>query len=136
MEDMNRFLIKKDREIILNYIERKGLVMQESPTGLWYQILNEGNGTFFKDNSHITLEFECKLLDGSECYSSKNSGPKEVVLGRSNMESGLNEGLRLLKPGAEAIFILPPYMAFGLPGDGKKIPPRSIIVYEIKIKEP
>ena len=26
------------------------------------------------------------------------------------MEQGLNEGLRMLKPGAEAIFIIPPFL--------------------------
>jgi FKBP-type peptidyl-prolyl cis-trans isomerase FkpA len=49
------------------------------------------------------------------------------------MEPGLNEGLRILKPGAEAIFILPPFLAYGLLGDGKMIPSRSVIVYNIKI---
>ncbi len=49
------------------------------------------------------------------------------------MEAGLNQGLRMLKPGGEAIFILPPFLAYGLKGDGNKIPSRSVIVYEIKI---
>jgi FKBP-type peptidyl-prolyl cis-trans isomerase len=49
------------------------------------------------------------------------------------MEAGLNQGLRMLKPGAEAIFILPPFLAYGLPGDGKKIPSRAVIVYRITI---
>lgn len=48
MEEMNRFLVQKDREIIENYIERKGLRMKESPTGLWYSIEKEGNGDFLQ----------------------------------------------------------------------------------------
>jgi len=48
----------------------------------------------------------------------------------------LNEGLRMLKQGAEATFILPPFMAFGLIGDGKKIPSRSILVYNVTILPP
>jgi hypothetical protein len=31
------------------------------------------------------------------------------------------------------VFILPPFLAFGLVGDGKKIPPRTIIVYNVSI---
>ena len=42
MADLNSYLVQKDRERIQNYIERKNLNMTESPTGLWYQILNEG----------------------------------------------------------------------------------------------
>ena len=44
MADLNRYLVQKDRERIKNYIERKNLKMNESPTGLWYQIINAGRG--------------------------------------------------------------------------------------------
>jgi FKBP-type peptidyl-prolyl cis-trans isomerase len=133
MADLNKYLVQKDRERIKNYIERKDLRMKESPTGLWYQILEEGNGKNFTDNDKITMEYDCSLLDGTKCYSSKELGPKEVVLGKSTMEPGLNEGLRLLKPGSRAIFIIPPFLAFGLVGDRKMIPSRSVIVYNVNI---
>ena len=113
MADLNRYLVQKDKERIENYIERKHLKMTESPTGLWYQIINEGSGDRFTDNDKITMNYECSLLDGTKCYSSETLGPKEIVLGKSDIEPGMNEGLRLLKPGAEAIFIIPPYLAYG-----------------------
>jgi FKBP-type peptidyl-prolyl cis-trans isomerase FkpA len=133
MADLNRYFVQKDRERIQNYIERKKLKMTESPTGLWYQILKEGTGETYTDNDKIVMDFECSLLDGTKCYSSKTIGPKEVILGRSEMEPGLNEGLRFLKPGGEAIFIIPPFLAFGLIGDRKMIPSRSVIVYNVNI---
>ncbi len=133
MTDLNMYLVQKDREIIENYIERKNLRMTESPTGLWYFIKDEGKGEYLKDNDRIFINYECSLLDGTLCYSSSDLGPKEAVLGKTDLEPGLNEGLRLLKPGAEAIFILPPFLAYGLIGDGKRIPPRSIIVYNLSI---
>lgn len=133
MEELNRYLVRKDRERILNYIERKGFEMQESPTGLWYQVKKSGEGEFLNSDTKIIIEYDCYLLDGTICYSSDELGPKEIVLGRTGIEPGLYEGLRLLRPGAEAVFILPPFLAHGLPGDGNKIPPRSVIVYEVKV---
>jgi FKBP-type peptidyl-prolyl cis-trans isomerase FkpA len=133
MADLNKYLIQKDRERIKNYIERKSLIMNESPTGLWYQIIKEGDGKPFSNNDNVVMDYECSLLDGTKCYSSKDLGTKNVVLGRSEMEPGLNEGLRLLKPGAEAIFIIPPFLAYGLIGDRKMIPPRAVIVYNVNI---
>jgi FKBP-type peptidyl-prolyl cis-trans isomerase FkpA len=133
MADLNRYFIKKDKERIQNYIERKNLNMTESSTGLWYQIIKEGEGNRFTDNSKIIMEYECSLLDGTGCYSSKTLGPKEIMLGRSDLEPGMNEGLRLLKPGAEAIFIIPPFLGYGLVGDRKMIPSRAIIVYYVNI---
>jgi FKBP-type peptidyl-prolyl cis-trans isomerase len=136
MAELNRYFVQKDRERIQNYAERKGLKMIESPSGLWYQIVKQGDGTGYSDNDKIVFEYECSLLDGTKCYSSQTLGPKVIVLGRSNMEPGLNEGLRMLKPGGEAIFILPPFLAFGLPGDGKMIPSRAVIVYNVNILRP
>lgn len=133
MAELNRYLVQKDREIIQNYIERKDLKMTESPTGLWYLIKNEGTGQFIKDNDKVAMKYECQLLDGTVCYSSDDLGPRQVIIGKTDIEPGLNEGLRLLKPGAEAVFILPPFLAFGLVGDGKKIPPRTIIVYSVSV---
>ncbi len=133
MEEVNRYLVRKDREVILNYIERKNLKMTESPTGLWYMVKEQGTGDYLKDNDHIIMDFECSLLDGTLCYSSSEQGPKDIIIGRSDIEPGMNEGLKLLRRGAEAIFILPPFLAYGLVGDGKKIPPRSTIVYNVRI---
>ena len=133
MADLNKYLVQKDKERIKNYIERKNLKMTESATGLWYQINKEGEGKHFTDNDKIVMNYECYLLDGTKCYSSAELGPKELVLGKTVMEQGLNEGLRLLKPGAEAIFIIPPYLAYGLIGDRKMIPSRAVIVYNVNI---
>lgn len=134
LTELNRYFVQKDRERIQSFIERKNLSMTESPTGLWYSIAEEGKGSFYKDYDHIKMEYECSLLDGTLCYSSKESGPKEIILGKSQLEAGLYEGLRLLKPGGRATFILPPFLGYGLVGDGKKIPSRAIIVYDITIK--
>jgi FKBP-type peptidyl-prolyl cis-trans isomerase len=79
------------------------------------------------------MEYGCSLLDGTECYSSAELGAKEIVLGRSKIEAGLDQGLRMLKPGGEAIFIIPPFLAYGLTGDGRKIPAKAVIVYNIKV---
>ena len=135
MTELNRYFVQKDKERIQNYIERKSLVMTESPTGLWYNIEKEGSGNFLTDNDKLLMEYECSLLDGTHCYSSKDLGPREIIIGRSQLEPGLNEGLRRLKRGGAAAFIIPPFLAYGLVGDGKKIPPRSTIIYNVSILE-
>jgi FKBP-type peptidyl-prolyl cis-trans isomerase len=134
LADLNSYLVQKDRERIQNYFERKNLPMKETPSGLWFYIRKEGSGTFFTDNDKISVDYVCSLLDGTECYNSDKLGPRDYNLGKSEIEAGLNEGLRLLKPGGEAIFILPPFLAYGLAGDGKSIPSRAIVVYNIKIR--
>jgi FKBP-type peptidyl-prolyl cis-trans isomerase len=134
MEDLNRFMVQKDRERIISYAERKNLSVEEAPTGLWYYISEPGNGNALKEGDRVILDYECYLLDGTLCYSSLETGPMDIVLGSTGIEPGLYDGLRLLRPGARAVFIIPPYLAHGLPGDGRKIPPRSIIVYKVLVR--
>jgi FKBP-type peptidyl-prolyl cis-trans isomerase FkpA len=135
MADLNRYLLRKDRERIESYIERKNLKMKESPSGLWYLISSEGTGKYLTDKDRVDMDYECSMLDGTRCYSSTELGPKVIKLGSTSLESGLDQGLRMLKPGGEALFILPPYLAYGLPGDGKRIPSRAIIVYSVRIRQ-
>jgi len=133
MIEMNRYLITKDRELIASYCDRKDIRAIESPTGLWYSVISEGSGPQVKDGDIITFEYECSLLDGTVCYSSAGSGPQTTRVGYSTIESGLLEGLKMMNRGAEYIFIIPPYLAHGVPGDGDRIPGRSVIVYRIKV---
>jgi FKBP-type peptidyl-prolyl cis-trans isomerase FkpA len=135
MAELNSYFVEKDRERIVNYAERKHLEMKESKSGLWYCIKSTGKGSSLVDKDRIIMDYKCSLLDGTLCYSSETLGPKDLVLGRSEIEAGLNEGLRMLGRGGEAVFILPPFLAYGLLGDTKAIPPRATIVYEIKIKD-
>jgi FKBP-type peptidyl-prolyl cis-trans isomerase FkpA len=133
MVELNRYFVQKDRERVESYIERKGLKMTETSSGFWYSIVKEGNGSYLTDNDRIMMEYDCSLLDGTICYSSKDLGLKEIMLGKSKIESGLDQGLRMMKPGGEAIFLIPPFLAYGLTGDGKKIPAKAVIIYEVKI---
>lgn len=131
--EINRALIKKDRQRISAHISRMGWDMQESETGLWYEIIENGEGDTVRNGNKIKLEYSLMLMDGAVCYSSKKSGPKEFVVGKGNVESGLEQAVLYLKKGSKARFILPPYLAHGLTGDGNKIPARAIIIYEVKL---
>jgi FKBP-type peptidyl-prolyl cis-trans isomerase FkpA len=133
MEDVNRILIKKDHEQIKGYAARHGWKMVETETGLWYEIITEGNGRQAAKGLLATINYSVSLMDGTLCYSSQKKGPKTFLIGQGNVESGLEQAILLLKEGSKARFILPPHLAYGLPGDGDKIPSRSIIIYEVEL---
>ncbi len=133
LEEVNRILIKKDHEIIKGYISRQGWNMIETQTGLWYQILTEGTGRQTETGLLATINYSIWLIDGTLCYSSDQKGPKTFLVGQGDVGAGLEQGILLLKEGSKARFIMPPHLAYGLPGDGDKIPARSIIVYEVEL---
>ncbi|MFO7755761.1 MAG: FKBP-type peptidyl-prolyl cis-trans isomerase [Bacteroidales bacterium] len=134
LTEINRQLQIKDRERIIRYIERKGLDMKETGTGLWVSASAAGTGRI-SEGSRVRIEYTCSLLDGTVIYSSDEDGMMSFELGRSDVPAGLNEGVKLLDEGSEAILILPSYMAYGLLGDDKKVPSRAVLVYDIKVVE-
>jgi FKBP-type peptidyl-prolyl cis-trans isomerase FkpA len=129
----NRLLLKKDKENIMTYIKKQNLEMKESETGLWYRIDKRGHGKMASNGQQITLKYKVSLLDGTLCYSSDSLGPKKFTVGRGGVESGLEEGVSMLREGDGALFIMPPHLAEGLPGDGDKIPAHAIIIYEVEV---
>jgi FKBP-type peptidyl-prolyl cis-trans isomerase FkpA len=129
----NRYLTTLDAERIESYVKRRNWKMQVTKSGLWYQVFEQGNGIQAKEGQVAVLNYKISLLDGTLCYTSDSLGAKEFAIGHGGVESGLEEGILLLKVGDKARFILPPYQAHGLLGDMKKIPARSIIIYEIEL---
>lgn len=132
---VNKYLIKEDVERIKSYIDRKKWNMQQSESGLWYEIYekSENPGELAKEGDVATLNFRIELLDGTLCYTSDSIGSKQFKIAFSDVESGLNEGMKMLTIGDKARFIMPPYMAHGLLGDEYKIPARAIIFYDVEV---
>ncbi len=135
LEKINQLLVEKDVEIIKNYIERREWDMEMTETGLWYMIYQEGSGDLIEENDFIIMNYKIWLMDGTLCYSSDSLGPKSFIVGKGGVESGLEEGLLLLKNGSRARFIMPPHLAHGLIGDNEKIPARATIIYDVEITD-
>lgn len=133
MVEVNRLLIAKDKKRIEGYIERMGYTMQESNTGLWYEIIEYGEGDSIRSGDGVELKYKISLLDGTPCYNSDTDGIKSFRVGRGGVEAGLEQGILLMAYGGKARFILPPHLAHGLPGDGARIPARAIIIYELEV---
>jgi len=129
--DLNKSLITQDRAVIAEYIGRNELSFRETNTGLWYSVLAEGTGDTVNTGDNVTYDYECSLLDGKICYS----GSQTIRVGYAGAESGVTEGLQLMKEGSDFMFIMPPYLAYGHTGDGDRIPGRAILVYRIRVKD-
>lgn len=133
LEKVNLYLVKKSNRQIIGYIRRNRLDMQQTGTGLWYQVLTKGTGNKVQTGQMVTLAYRLSLLDGTLCYSSSEDGLKRFKTGQGGVETGLEEGVLLLHVGDSARLILPPHLAHGLVGDGNRIPARASLLYDIKV---
>ena len=103
--------------------------MKETGTGLRYHIFNKVKGPKAHTGQLATIQYSVQLFNGQTIYS----GIKSFKIGYGEAERGLQEGILLLKSGEIARFILPSHLAYGLSGDGNKIPPHTPIIYHVKL---
>jgi FKBP-type peptidyl-prolyl cis-trans isomerase FkpA len=129
----NKKAVQLEDEQIRRYIDRMGWKMKETGTGLRYMISKEGKEEYAHIGKIARIEYECRLISGELCYSSKKTGPKEFKIGSGGVESGLEEGILLMSKGDKAKFILPSHLAFGLIGDQDKIPGKATLVYDVHL---
>ncbi|NOX45964.1 MAG: FKBP-type peptidyl-prolyl cis-trans isomerase [Chlorobi bacterium] len=135
MMKVNKNLVESENRDIEQYIKRYGWEMKETGTGLRYMIYKHGVGEKAAFGKIAKLNYKVGLLDGTQCYSSDENGPKVFRIGKGGVESGLEEGVLFLHVGDRAKFILPSHLAFGLVGDSKKIPAKAVLVYDIELIE-
>jgi len=127
-------IVKNESEDIESYISRRNYKMTSTATGLRYMIYSKGNGTEpVEDDTYATIDYSVSLLDGTKIYDSDSSGAFEIKVGKSEVASGLQEGLKYMKEGDKAIFIVPSHLAYGLTGDGDKIKQYQSLVIDVKL---
>ncbi|MFT5184259.1 MAG: FKBP-type peptidyl-prolyl cis-trans isomerase [Flavobacteriales bacterium] len=129
----NRNRLQEEQNEILAYIVEMKWDMLQTSTGLHYEIYEEGSGKFCEDGRVAVMDYSSALLDGTACYSSEVDGQKIFRVGLSEAESGLHELAPLLRKGDKVRVILPSHRAYGFTGDRVRIPPNSILVYDIQL---
>lgn len=130
----NQTIARTEDADIESYIRRKGLIMQNTESGIRYNIYQEGYGISPVDGDKVELEYSLSLLNGTQVYSSAQDGPKIFTVAYEEAEPGLHEMVKLMKVGDKAILIIPSALAYGLQGDGKSIPRYATLVYDLELK--
>ena len=123
---------EKDKNTIINYVMDQGIEVQSTPSGLYYQMIESGDGDMAKWGDWVSVNYKGYTLDGQVFDTSYKRGkPMEFYIG--NMIAGWNEGLELMRPGAKALFVIPSALAYGEKGFPGKIPPHTVLAFELEL---
>ncbi|MCX6168882.1 MAG: FKBP-type peptidyl-prolyl cis-trans isomerase [Ignavibacteriales bacterium] len=123
---------KKEGEAFLAENKKKeGVITTES--GLQYKIITKGTGAEFpKATDQVKVHYKGTLLDGTEFDSSyKRNEPATFPLNR--VIKGWTEGLQLMHVGDKYQFFIPYDLGYGEMGDGRNIPPSSVLLFEVEL---
>jgi len=128
----HQMYIKQEQDEIAQYIKRHNFTMEATQTGIYYMITEHGKGEQAAVGDIATVTYDISLLNGTTCYDSKDK-PVQVLVGKDAVESGVHQAIELMHDGDKGIFIIPSYLAHGLVGDRDKIPPGSVVIYNISL---
>ncbi len=134
LTNANLLRVKKESVEIDEFIKRHQFVTQETGTGLRMQIyVKQKSGV--KPVLHDEVDMICKvfLLDGTLCYESDTTSPIRFKLGEGMEARGVEEGIMNMLPGEQARLIIPNHLAYGLSGDGDKIPPAAALFIDLTL---
>ncbi|NIP72710.1 MAG: FKBP-type peptidyl-prolyl cis-trans isomerase [Gammaproteobacteria bacterium] len=110
--------------------EKEGV--QELPSGLQYEVMQEGTGDTPKADDMVEVHYRGTLLDGTEFDSSYSRG-KPTTLPLSGVIKGWQEALRHMREGAKWKLFIPPELAYGERGAGENIGPNETLVFEVEL---
>ena len=129
---LNKEFVELENEEINYYIDSLNLDMSQTVTGLCYHIIKEGDGGFPQKKDKVTFRYSIRTLDDTECEELKNV-TETVELGKGAIINGIEEAVMLLKVSGQGRFIIPSYLAYGVPGYKNCVPSWTPVFCEISV---
>ena len=105
--------------------------VKETPTGLQYRVIEEGDGASPVKTDRVKVHYAGKLIDGSEFDSSYERG-EPTEFGLNQVIKGWTEGLQLMKVGSKYEFFIHPKIAYGS-RPRPTIPANSVLIFEVEL---
>lgn len=133
-ENLSVWDVEEQRRI-RQYIKNNRLNARLQSNGMYYIPLTEGKGYQADPGKTISIYYSGFFLSGKKFDSTNNDTPFEFRLGDEfQVIWGLQEGIKLMKEGEKAKFIIPSYLGFGEDGSSTGIvPPHTTLVYEVEL---
>ena len=102
------------------------------PSGLQYEILQEGTGDKPGMRSRVTVHYEGRLTDG-KIFDSSYRRNQPATFGVTQVISGWTEALQLMPQGSKWRLFIPSDLGYGERGAGASIPGNSTLVFDVEL---
>lgn len=110
----------------------KRVEVQTLPSGLQYEVLEEGNGPKPATGDRVTVHYTGKLIDGTVFDSSEDRG-EPATFGVTQVIPGWVEALQLMNAGSKWRLYIPSELAYGPNGAGGIIGPNQTLIFDVNL---
>ena len=129
--------IKKDDEVLKNYLAKNNIQAQKVGEGTYVQIITQGTGEPITDGKSVSLRYKGTTLDGKVFdtnmdNSFKHQEPLDFIVGAQPMIKGFDEGVKNLRQGTKARLYIPSALAYGQNAP-PSIGPNANLIFDIEV---
>jgi FKBP-type peptidyl-prolyl cis-trans isomerase FkpA len=122
---------QKEIEIITGMITTGKTDAAKNLDGVYYSILKEGTGRLVALNDTVIAHYKGYLFSNGSVFDQTKEKPATFPLNR--LIKGWQVGVPLCKVGGKIKLVIPSDLAYSIRTRAAKIPPNSILVFEIEI---
>lgn len=110
----------------------KRVEVKTTPSGLQYEVLEEGTGVQPTAGDRVTVHYTGKLIDGTVFDSSVDRG-EPATFGVTQVIPGWVEALQMMKAGSKWRLFIPSALAYGPQGAGGIIGPNQTLIFDVEL---
>lgn len=138
---IQRYFGKMQEEMLENNLKEGEAFLEENgkkdgvvtlPSGLQYEVLQEGSGVTPKATDKVKCHYHGTLLNGQVFDSSVQRGDP-AVFGVNQVIKGWVEALQLMSVGSKWRLYIPSELAYGAQGAGNSIEPNSALIFDVEL---
>ncbi len=140
-QTLQEYFSKQQEEMLNKNLEAGKAFLEENskkenivslPSGLQYEVINEGSGEKPKATDSVKCHYHGTLLNGTVFDSSVQRG-QPAVFGVNQVIKGWVEALQLMSVGSKWRLFIPSDLAYGSQGAGNTIEPNSTLIFEVEL---
>jgi hypothetical protein len=120
-----------DNQLIGQAIASGNSDAMENMEGVYYKIIKEGSGRQVSVNDTVTVFYRLSLLNDGSLVEETKDKPSTFPLKR--LIKGWQIGVPLCKVGGKIKLVIPSDLGYSIRTRAAKIPPNSILIFEIEV---
>jgi len=117
-----------DDGLIKDFIAKNSIAAVKHSSGLYYQIINPGSGALVSVSNTVSVGYEGRLLNGNIFDKSP-----QISFPLSNVITGWQIGIPLIKRGGKIRLIIPSVLAYGNKSPSTDIPKNSVLDFTVDL---
>lgn len=131
---------EREQNAIVDFAIRELLPLERTRTGLFYRVLNPGEGDLLQWGDYVNAHYKGYFLDGELFDDSRRRRDEPMQFYIGNMIPGWNQGLQLIAPGGRIELLVPSALAYGEKGlpdakGGLLVPADTPLRFEVEVLE-